>query len=127
MKKDQKAPRSSKAPVVNILSGAEKTSPSKKAKGKDKVKQANLEKAGKDASKKVADREVKYAYPTDCNTASKKKVFRRNARAAARRFDKAISALKTSKEKNAKVDLEKLKKDQATFVKQTYTAVAAKA
>lgn len=101
------------------------TSPTKKTKKtatkKAEVKKLNTDKVGKETAAKTADREVKYLYPADCNTASKKKMFRRNSRAAAAKFEKTIAALQADTSPKAKSELKAVLAKRADFRKVTYT------
>jgi hypothetical protein len=100
---------------------ASKANPSKEAQQKAEVKQLNREKAGKDAAIAKGERELKYQYPEDVQTAQDKKVFRRNARAAAARFEKKIQELSNSKDDHAPQELKKVQKERAAFEAVTYT------
>jgi hypothetical protein len=124
---------STEAPSVSITNSngkkkISKGSKSGKAKAtvtnpsKDKaLTKVNLAKNAAETTKAVAEREVKYAYPDDCKTAAKKKVFRRNARAAMLKFTKALEALKGSHKPEEITKRKELQAEKEKFVKDTYT------
>lgn len=69
----------------------------------------------------TTEREVKYAYPSDCTSKADRKDFRRKARQQDTSFQKTLAKLKAS---NDKKDAELLKETEAKYLdfsKDTYT------
>jgi hypothetical protein len=100
--------------------GTKNTNPSKKEKNTEKLKDANLADAGKEAAKKKESKELMYQYPADIKSGSQKKDFRRKARARLKSFDKTIAKLTTSTEPGDKKELEKVTKEMDAWKKETY-------
>jgi hypothetical protein len=101
-----------------VTKGTKVANPTKATKSLDKV---NAQKAAKDVTAEKAPRELKYAYPEDFKTNSQKKAFRRNARAAAKRFEKALAELGKSTDPHATKDLKAKRQEFIKFQQETYT------
>lgn len=63
----------------------------------------------------------KYTYPEDVKSPEARKAFRRQARAALRKFDSAIKDLAFKRNPDDVKKRHELEKDMKSFVKQTYT------
>lgn len=98
------------------------TDTAKRKLGTKKLAQKNLKESTKAIKANTpSTREVIYLYPAGCDTQEKRKEFRRKARAAARRNEKAIAQLEASTERGSKTQLQNVKKEFNAFKQTTYT------
>jgi hypothetical protein len=104
-----------------------KNSPSKTAKGaksgkSEKLAAKNVDKTSKKAAaaqeeEETAERSLKYQYPADVNTASKKKEFRRKQRARFDSLQKALKKYKGDKTDEGKKAYAEAEKGMSEFTK----------
>jgi hypothetical protein len=102
--------------------GTQTTPNPKNAKSKESITKANIAASAKTLSKSTpGPKDLKYVYPEDCTTPNEKKEFRRKARAARNKFDKAIKELSKSNEQADRKELKKISREFEEFQAGIYT------